>query len=192
MILMWDTQVNYENIRNDVLGAGIIPVSVNPDGEIVLLLGKERHVLHWKGSLKWSGFEGGRKLHEDVEHAAAREFVEESLGVAPLNGDTAVAAIAEQLRRGEYVARITLCIVNGSAETHARRYHVTYLAETPYNPEIGVSFQCRRQLLLDAYQRGNELANATAPPAAAQAAACLLYTSPSPRDGLLSRMPSSA
>ena len=29
-------------------------------------------------------------------------------------------------------------------------------------------------------------------PYAAQMAACLLYTSPSPRDGLLSRMPSSA
>ena len=30
------------------------------------------------------------------------------------------------------------------------------------------------------------------PPAAALAKLCLLYTSPSPRDGLLSRMPSSA
>ena len=33
---------------------------------------------------------------------------------------------------------------------------------------------------------------ATPAPPAPPAAACLLYTSPSPRDGLLSRMPSSA
>ena len=40
-------------------------------------------------------------------------------------------------------------------------------------------------LFSDQYEKVDELKDA-------QAAFCLLYTSPSPRDGLLSRMPSSA
>ena len=37
-----------------------------------------------------------------------------------------------------------------------------------------------------------EVARAGEPPTAAEPSACLLYTSPSPRDATLSRMPSSA
>ena len=58
----------------------------------------------------------------------------------------------------------------------------------------GIGFAIARTL---AQARANVIINGTADPEAAQSAVnelqdCLLYTSPSPRDGLLSRMPSSA
>ena len=48
------------------------------------------------------------------------------------------------------------------------------------------------QAALASYQRQQRDALAEADEIVAQAKVCLLYTSPSPRDGLLSRMPSSA
>ena len=55
------TYFDQDDIAMNALGAGIIPVSVDANGDIFVMLGKERFIPHWKGSLKWSGFEGGRR-----------------------------------------------------------------------------------------------------------------------------------
>ena len=64
----------------------------------------------------------------------------------------------------------------------------------PYNVALEMLLLGRRMPANEAYQHG--LVNAVVPTTElmprARAWACLLYTSPSPRDGLLSRMPSSA
>jgi len=85
-------------------GAGIIPVSRNGQGEIVLLLGKERHNVHWRGSFRWSGFEGGRKVGETMEETAVREFVEESMGCVLRDADE----LKERLVEKRYMARFRL------------------------------------------------------------------------------------
>jgi len=59
-------------------GAGIIPFMVKDD-KVFVLLGKERFVNNWRGSLCWSGFEGGNKNTENCEQNASREFIEETL-----------------------------------------------------------------------------------------------------------------
>ena len=51
-------------------------------------------------------------------------------------------------------------------------------------------FLCRRYGAKEALEMG--LVNAVVPLEQLEAEGCLLYTSPSPRDGLLARMPSSA
>ena len=65
------------DIEKYAQGAGVIPVARAPDGTVRLLLGRERYLPHWHGSCRWSGFEGSRKLHEDLDATAEREFVEE-------------------------------------------------------------------------------------------------------------------
>ena len=69
------------------------------------------------------------------------------------------------------------------------------MEEQKRNPAAGLSeseqVQVRRQKLADLQAAGNDPFTLTKFPQDAYSA-CLLYTSPSPRDGLLSRMPSSA
>jgi len=123
-----DTTFTEGIIREQYVGAGIIPIAWTVSG-IKMLLGRERHVNHWKGSCKWSGFEGGRKPNESIERTAAREFFEESLGQIELfNTPNTIDDVERSLMNGKYFSRIVLCITNGSAQ---RRYHVTFLVEVP-------------------------------------------------------------
>lgn len=156
-----DTTYDFEEIQDSVMGAGILPVAVHGD-ELFFALGKERYVSHWRGSLKWSGFEGGRKNEESVEYTAAREFVEESLGVIPFNGRTAsIAEIADALRGGEYVLRIVLSIVQSDAGA-PQRYHVTYVVQVPYDPRYTEVFQEKREAFLQLVRRTEDLGRCTA------------------------------
>ena len=79
MIPLKETVFDFDKINDNIIGAGILPISIDEKGNIKLLLGKERYINHWRGSLKWSGFEGGRKNGETIERTAAREFIEESI-----------------------------------------------------------------------------------------------------------------
>ena len=68
----------------------------------------------------------------------------------------------------------TICTNRDNVRKEKKDETLTYLDMTPY-PE-------RIQIVNNLYEQGHEIVYWT----------CLLYTSPSPRDGLLSRMPSSA
>ena len=153
MIAMDDTYFEHKIIDKQIVGAGILPVRCK-DTDLHLLLGKERFINHWRGSLKWSGFEGGRKHRESVEAAAAREFVEESMAVVNLyDDDNTVEGIARHLENGDYFTRITLCILNNEIQQPSdRRYHVTYIVET-IEDVVVEDFSHLRHLLVELQQR---------------------------------------
>lgn len=147
-----DTDFDMEEIDERITGAGILPIAVDEYNNIRFLLGKERFINQWIGSLKWSGFEGGRKMDETIEQTASREFIEESMGVVPLgeSGDCKTQdQICSLLRDRKFCIKLVLCIKNGvSNERHCRRYHVTYLVQTPYSSEYSTKFDMKRLELL--------------------------------------------
>ena len=65
-----------------ICASGVLPVSVNPEGKIVLLLGREipdeseTHLNYGKQSGTWCGFGGKLEKEEIVEEGAAREFAD--------------------------------------------------------------------------------------------------------------------
>ena len=144
-----DTDFNLEEIDSKIIGAGILPFCRTPTGDIQFALGKERFISHWRGSLKWSGFEGGRKANERVAQTAAREFVEESMGIfVDMNKVHLcdIPKLTQQLENNDYAARIVLCIIHAE---NIERYHVTYLLELPYQPRSIAKFVVERRVLLN-------------------------------------------
>lgn len=98
-------------------GAGIVPVAVHPDGTLRALLGRERYAAHWRGSCRWSGFEGSRKDGETMAQTAQREYNEESMGVLPLTPH-------------DHLVRIVLRIYH---ERRKERYHATYVVPSMWD-----------------------------------------------------------
>lgn len=157
IIPLRDTTFNFDAISDQIIGAGVLPVSVDEHGEFRILLGKERYINHWRGSLKWSGFEGGRKMGEAVEWTAAREFIEESIGVVDIDGVAAtVDSVAEYVVNNQYVARIVLCILHGDNNSE-RRFHVTYMIQVPYDTEYVSRFNGRRRIVTDLQHRQQQM-----------------------------------
>jgi len=151
MILIHDTYYDLESIRHKVVGGGILPVCRNKEGKLMILLGRERYISHWRGSLKWSGFEGGKKNDEDVENIAAREFVEESLGVVKLNNEltySTIDTVLDILKQSLYCIRLNLCINHNDADNVESRYHTIYVIEVPYQPECVEKFEKKRKELV--------------------------------------------
>lgn len=145
------TYFDQDDIAINALGAGIIPVSVDANGDIFVMLGKERFIPHWKGSLKWSGFEGGRKGNESIENTASREYFEESLGVIRILGlpNVTVKSLANFLKEDNYVTKFTLSIVHNV--DISPRYHITYIVQVEHDPTMTIpqEFEIKRQHLIE-------------------------------------------
>ena len=143
------TYFDQDDIAINALGAGIIPVSVDSHGDIYVMLGKERFIPHWKGSLKWSGFEGGRKGNESFERTASREYFEESLGVIKILGltDVNVDSLANFLKEDNYVTKFTLSIVHNVNDSP--RYHITYIVQVEHDLSVPEIFETKRQHLIE-------------------------------------------
>lgn len=140
-----DIHLNWENVQDKIVGVGILPIYIDANDHISVLLGKERFVSNWRSSLKWSGFEGGRISSESVETGAAREFFEESLGVIRIdpNEDPTIESITNFLCQGRYFARILLCMApNENSQEY--RYHVTYIIQIPKQPHVVQAFLQKR------------------------------------------------
>ena len=141
------TSFDHEEVDRLVIGAGIIPIT-KINGEYNLLLGKERYINHWRGSCKWSGFEGGRKSNEDIQETAAREFIEESLcSISFCSEKPNLKNITHFLKNKQYFTCITLCIIH--TEPLEKRYHVTYVVEIPNSTNICDDFIFFRKKLVD-------------------------------------------
>ena len=87
-----------ESIDAHGMGGGVVPFAVTPEGDVRLLLGRERWINSWRGSCRWSGFEGSRKDGESLQDTSVREFVEESLGVV-LDARSIASAASHPSRR---------------------------------------------------------------------------------------------
>ena len=130
-----------------ILGAGVLPFTVTPSGEIAFLLGKELKIPGWKGSSSWSAFEGGAKSNDkSITETAAREYIEESLGVleTECSGDS-INNINDSLMKKEYTLRTTLKI---ESRCRPARYHVTFVIPFVYDSNICEKFNHRRDVLL--------------------------------------------
>lgn len=148
-IPLQETEYDFDGIREKVIGAGVLPIAVDARGDVSVLLGKERYINHWRGSHKWSGFEGGRRPDEEVESTACREFLEESISSIRLTADANCnSSVLDFIHDSMYVARIVLCILHGS-DVSDRKYHVTYLVEVPFSAEYVNTFANRRKSLMD-------------------------------------------
>lgn len=128
-----------QDIEKFGMGAGVVPFSTDDQGTVRFLLGRERWMPAWKGSCRWSGFEGSRKDRESMQDTAVREFMEESMGVV-----TDKNTIRNVLNKKKYDSRIVLRISN---ERVSERYHCTYLTRIPWDETtkaIPETFQARR------------------------------------------------
>ena len=140
-------------------GAGILTYCVSNDGTTYVVLGKERHVSNWRGSLSWSSFAGGRKGLESPAETAAREFAEETLGVIPLDSSEEVGVLwnkrmtSRHLNAQKYDYRICMRMHKGS-EQHC---HVTYVQRIPWIPHLCEKFAMVRRALNEVLEVSNRL-----------------------------------
>lgn len=134
----------------NLCGAGILPFCVC-DGRVLFMLGKEQ-VGQWKSSSRWSGFEGGRKESESCVQNAAREFVEETLGVFTPQWDT--RPLQDALLERRYALRV--CLLMKSAA--ATKKHVTYVVQFPMDELRVQTFEARRTCLLSLDAAASKLA----------------------------------
>lgn len=130
------TKFREEDIERYGMGAGVIPFAYDDKGTLHFLMGRERWLPQWKGSCRWSGFEGSRKDTESLLTTATREFVEESLGVV-CDGPTTYKRLNER----SYWIRVVLKIQN---ERCGERYHTTYLLPIEWDPSIPNRFHSKR------------------------------------------------
>lgn len=132
-----------------LLGAGILPFTITPNGELLFILGKEHKVPGWKGSETWSAFEGGTKGHDTTAmHTAAREYIEESLGVLHPEEECTknlISSVYQSLIRKEYLFRVTLVLRHMEAPP---KYHVTFVKYFEWDPLICETFDRHRRDLL--------------------------------------------
>lgn len=135
------------DINKSCMGAGILPIANDRNGVPHLLLGRERWVPSWKGSCRWSGFEGSRKFPEDVCRAASREFIEESMGVVRLvrergTGGSTHTTVMSRIKERKFWRRIVLRITN---DRRSERYHCTYILPVQFDEAVPTRFQQTRQ-----------------------------------------------
>ena len=135
-IFLERSRFNENKIEQYGMGAGIIPIYVDENGDAKVLLGRERYVNQWKGSCRWSGFEGARKDGEHLVDAAIREFREESMDVV-IDPDELRKAILDQ----DYYIRIVMKVLN---DRKPERYHVTYIVLVDWDPDLPNRFQSIR------------------------------------------------
>ena len=132
-----------DDIETFCTGAGIVPYSTDEQGRTFLLLGRERFVPSWRGSCRFSGFEGSRKDGETVLDTAVREFDEESLGVCASKDEVRKIIVEKR-----YAAKIVLKIRNdrypGNNQVDVERYHCTYLIWIPWQQCLPDTFRMER------------------------------------------------
>tara|TARA_A100001015_G_scaffold224608_1_gene253287 strand:+ start:2823 stop:3713 length:891 start_codon:yes stop_codon:yes gene_type:complete len=136
----------YNNFQSTLIekyniGSGIIPISIDDTGNIYILLAKERYNPNWKGSNRWSGFEGGKKNLETCVETAIREFNEESLGVVKTYRE-----IKDVLVNYEYNYRF---VVNIHQDKFINKFHTTYIVQVPWQPDCVNKFKQEKDKLLN-------------------------------------------
>lgn len=133
-------------------GAGILPFC-RVDGKVLFLLAKERYVPHWRGSSRWSGFEGGVKNDETAAENAVREFCEESILVMEADPGT----LEREIDESNYAMRINILTESRRAQNAAPSLHATFVKEFEHDPDLPRKFEERRSQLVELQQVGEDL-----------------------------------
>lgn len=137
---------------NRLCGAGVIPFCQH-EGKVLFLLAKERYVPHWRGSSRWSGFEGGVKPEEDVVENAVREFCEESICVMNVDAGT----LRDQIKNNEYAMRVNIITESRKLSCPLPSLHATFVKEFRYDSDIPRQFEERRKDLMALQQVSESL-----------------------------------
>jgi hypothetical protein len=138
-----------EFIEKYNIGSGILPVAIDQDNNVVILCAKERYVHNWKGSNKWSGFEGSRQGAESVIDTALRELNEEGLGLVRFH-----RAIRDILQEKLFVMKV---VINIYQEQPSHKYHTTFVVQTDYDPTLPARFHDLKILLNELHNESQHL-----------------------------------
>lgn len=122
-----------------VSGAGVMPFMLSETGELFFLLGREKYQAGWRGSSRWSAFEGGAHGGESCTDTAVREFVEESMGC--LTEGTGQELKSKLLDRNYNMSVAIRTPSQGGS------VHVTYVKKFDWNPGVADTFACSRRHL---------------------------------------------
>lgn len=149
-----------KTVRRQLIGAGIVPFQVTNGNQVVFYLAREKHVRQWRGSLKWSGFEGGARMGESAIETADREFYEETIG-AHHNSN-----VSDELRRRDYALEIITSHPNHQQYvTYVKRFEnfeKTVRRFALIRASVEGAHALTRQL--DGLRRGAKAADAETPP----------------------------
>lgn len=138
-------------------GAGCICVTQNPSGELLILLGEER-AYRRRAKTQWSYFGGRKEMDEDLAACAAREFIEESIGVVPLSSEGETLDIDAVMREIEEKSLGRIEHVVRGRGSFCR--NLVYVLQIPYSACLERRFQAQRRQLLrlkDALDRHQQL-----------------------------------
>lgn len=120
-------------------GGGVLPFYKDTETQKpVFLLGRERYVEGWRGSHRWSAFEGGVKLDEDDVNCAVREFEEESCGVLYQSSSDS-SKLKRELREGDYSIRVSVVSNPYGNE------HITFVKQMEESFFLGVRDRFRKR-----------------------------------------------
>ena len=135
--------------NSSISGAGILPYAIVRKS-VYILLGKERFCSGWRyGSNKWSYFSGKAETDENEIITAAREFVEETMGIVSIirkNINVTVEHVAWGIENGTFSCRV-LNSTTLDEDTPSRK-HVCYVMKIPFQSQIIYKFNETRSTLM--------------------------------------------
>ena len=135
-------------------GAGVLPFCRTERGDVLFLLAKERYVPHWRGSSRWSGFEGGVKGEESAAQNAVREFCEESICVLETNHEE----LETEFLQNNYAMRVNILTESRKPACSMQSLHATFVKEFRHDPDLPTRFEERRKDLMALQQASESLA----------------------------------
>ena len=119
--------------RDRLIGSSVLPFAVDSRWNcIYFLLAQERVVPGWSGSQTWSDFGGSAVGAADAPQTAAREFVEESMGVIKFSERHATPytdykPVEDAIAQGAYALSITFTMPERSSK------YVTYIKQLKFD-----------------------------------------------------------
>lgn len=143
------TTTQFDRTMSRINGAGVLPFMVSPTNELLFLLGKECHQPNYRGSNRWSAFEGGASQNESIVDTAVREYVEESMGCVR---QTKPLELGTQLDNKDY--SLSVCI---RTPMHGGSVYVTFVKQFEYDDTVEHRFQEIRALLTHLHAKSVEV-----------------------------------
>lgn len=117
----------------------------------------------------WCDFGGGNMELESFEDTAARECIEESIGTIKfwnnINEDyeddfsKLLEKLTRELKELKFTNKIVLCINHGAPDQYPRKYHICFVKQIPWQPQIQDRFLKKYKYLKNIYDCQNEVNN---------------------------------